>query len=112
MTILLLGFQTNNLLIYYTLFKINQRNLIQTVCEQKVKDCNACCYLDKKMTEENNEESPAANQKIKSEQKVSEYVVISFHNNSYSQNRLLQYEEPDSNTLQGYTTEPTQPPQS
>ncbi len=108
--ILLLGLQSCNLIIYYTLFKINQENLAKTVCEQIVKECNACCYLDKKMSEETDKENPASSHTVKVEQKISDYTVINFSNNSSNETRLISYFVPGCNLLNGYSTELTQPP--
>ena len=54
-TVLLIGMmfmQTNYLLVYYGLFQLNRDALADEVCEEVVVDCNACCYLNKQMNEE------------------------------------------------------------
>ena len=106
----MLGLQSCNLIIYYTLFKLNQENLAKTVCEQKVKECNACCYLNKKMAEETDKENPSSNHTVKVEQKVSEYVVINFSDNISNETRLIEYFVPGIHLLNGHSTELTQPP--
>ncbi len=73
-----LGLQTNFQLFYYVLFSVNQAELTEEVCEAVKPECNACCYLEKKMDEGNESESlPARDDRSKKgyELKVQEYSV-------------------------------------
>ena len=64
----------NYLAVYYSLYKINTEQLIAICCEKKVANCNAHCYLDKKMNNEDHKHDNATTSDIKL--KLSEYFVI------------------------------------
>lgn len=93
--VIMLFLQTNYLLVYYGLFQLNRKALTEEVCEKKVEGCNACCYLNKKMNEDerNSQTAPDPVRKpvTKENIKLSEYVVtyINLANISYSD--LLKY---------------------
>lgn len=59
---------------YYGVFKLNQSVLAATVCEKKTEGCNGCCYLKKKLEQENTDPQSAA-EMLKTKQKLSEFTV-------------------------------------
>mgnify|MGYP001400339087 CR=1 FL=1 len=63
----------NYLAVYYSLYEINTEQLIAICCEKKVANCNAHCYLDKKMNDEDNKNNNGTSSDIKL--KLTEYVV-------------------------------------
>ena len=63
---------TNYILFYYSLYEINTKSLTESCCEKKVDNCNAHCYLDKKLNE-NDQDSKGTTVEMKL--KVSEYIV-------------------------------------
>ncbi len=71
--ILLLFLHTNYLAVYYSLYKINNKELTASCCEKKVDNCNARCYLDKKMNDENRKSANGTSAEFKL--KITEYVV-------------------------------------
>lgn len=85
---------TNYLTVYYSLYEINTEALTAGCCEKKVENCNAHCYLQKKMNDEDGKNSNGNSPEIKL--KLTEYVVTEyspglFPNNSnqyYSNNYL------------------------
>ncbi|HRE39906.1 MAG TPA: hypothetical protein PLG90_01125 [Ignavibacteria bacterium] len=62
--IFFISLQSVNLIVYYSLFKINQESLAEEYCEKIILDCNACCFLEKKMAEDNSETSAPENIQI------------------------------------------------
>jgi hypothetical protein len=73
--IIVLFLHTNYLVVYYSLYEINTEELTASCCEKIVVNCNAHCYLDKKINAEDNttgnENGTAADSKLK----ITEYVV-------------------------------------
>ncbi len=70
----LLFLHTNYVLFYYSLYEINTTCLTESCCEKKVDNCNARCYLDKKINENNNDKDSkgtAAEMKLK----ISEFII-------------------------------------
>ncbi|MDZ4712573.1 MAG: hypothetical protein SGI89_09655 [bacterium] len=63
----------NYLCLYYALYKINVHDLTETCCVKIVDNCNAHCYLDKKMNEES--DGSAKGLKFESKVKLSEFEV-------------------------------------
>ena len=75
-TVLLLTFflNTNYVLMYYGVFKLNQTILAETVCEKKTEDCKGCCYLKKQIEQQSKDEQSTA-ELLKNKQKLSEFFV-------------------------------------
>ena len=74
-TVLMVGMlflQTNYLLVFYGLFQLNRDALTEEVCEKVVEKCNACCYLNKQM----NEEEQNANSNTEPVRKNEPLVII------------------------------------
>lgn len=95
-----------NLVIYYSFFIINQNSLTEEVCLKIVEDCNACCFLDKKMSENSTKNSSAENFNLNPVK-----IHINFSDNfsfPLSQNTNLYSEFLKFNFSQGYsqTTSP------
>lgn len=67
----------NYLAVYYTLYKFNTEGLTASCCEKKVANCNAHCYLEKKMNEEDSNSKKGTSSEIKL--KLSEYVVADYN---------------------------------
>jgi len=74
--VLVLFLHTNYLAVYYSLYKINTEELTASCCEKKVDNCNAHCYLDKKMNEENDKGKTSGAPELKL--KLTEYIVSEF----------------------------------
>lgn len=55
-------------------YKLNQDYLIDEKCEMIVDDCNACCYLNKKVNEQSEENNKSEN-KIITLSKLTEYNI-------------------------------------
>ncbi len=70
---MILFLHTNYLAVYYSLYEINTEALTASCCEKKVENCNAHCYLDKKMNDEDNKSNNGTTSDIKL--KLTEYVV-------------------------------------
>ncbi|HMT12850.1 MAG TPA: hypothetical protein PKA39_14660 [Ignavibacteria bacterium] len=83
----ILGLQTNFELSYYLLFYLNREALTEAVCEKKTETCKACCYLNKQIEKETEENSPMIPEKEKksTEIKIQEYFPANFgyKNTSY-----------------------------
>ena len=111
-TVLLVTFflNTNYVIMYYGVFKLNQNILAETVCENKTADCKGCCYLKKKIEQESKDEQ-SASELLKNKQKLSEFFV----NTSIIIKPTLfsGYNFPESNLLllQGEFSAPVKPPQ-
>ena len=73
---LILFLHTNYLAVYYSLYEFNTEDLIASCCEKKVDNCNAHCYLDKKMNEEDNKNTNGTSSDIKL--KLTEYVTTEY----------------------------------
>lgn len=91
--LILLGLQTNYLMVYYMLFNLNRGNLIAEVCEKKVAGCNACCYLDKMMNEEGDKAKadPVSKTVTRDNIKISEYIFAKISLNSLVNGNSLRY---------------------
>lgn len=91
--LILLGLQTNYLMVYYMLFNLNRESLIAEVCEKKVAGCNACCYLDKMMNNEGDraKADPVSKTVTRDNIKISEYIVSILSIGSFESNNSLQY---------------------
>lgn len=64
----------NYLMFYYVLYSINTASLTENFCEKKKSCCNAHCYLDKKLNEQNDEKS-SKQQTAEIKIKISEYEL-------------------------------------
>lgn len=73
---MILFLHTNYLAVYYSLYEINTEDLIASCCEKKVDNCNAHCYLDKKMNEEDNKNNNGTASVLKL--KITEYVTSEY----------------------------------
>lgn len=75
--LILLGLQTNYLMVYFVLFELNKDAIITELCEKSRPGCNACCYLDKKMNEEGDraKADPVSKNVTRDNIKISEYIV-------------------------------------
>ncbi len=87
--LMLLGIQTNHELFYYMLFYINRNVLAETVCEKKTETCKACCYLNKQIQKEAEQETPLlpGKEKKTNELKIQEYFPSIFSNNAQTYNK-------------------------
>ncbi|MEO8665718.1 MAG: hypothetical protein ABI462_09500 [Ignavibacteria bacterium] len=68
----LLMLHTNYVFLYYSLYEINKTGLTESCCEKKVDNCDAHCYLDKKINEDNNDSKGTT---VEMKLKISEYIV-------------------------------------
>lgn len=109
--ICLIGIQSINFTVYYTLFKINQQNLTEEVCEQIVKDCNACCYFDKKVSEQS-DNTGKASKTVKAEIKILEYTVDTFFYNPFKNRSTNFLTSNTSILLSGHLISTDHPPRS
>lgn len=66
---------TNYLAVYYSLYKLNNKELTASCCVKKVDNCNAKCYFDKKMNDEENKSTNGDAALPDSKLKITEYVV-------------------------------------
>ncbi len=73
MIISLLILNTNCVLFYYSLYGINVTSLTENCCEKKVDNCNAHCYLDKKINHNANDSKGTT---VEMKLKISEYIVV------------------------------------
>jgi len=108
--LLTLFLNTNYALMYYGVFKINQDFLSEELCEKKTTDCNACCYLNKKIDEENGDAKTSA-PNVKLKQKLSEYTVKDFHPLKNINPSLYSFVDFNININEGYSLIPGKPPQ-
>jgi hypothetical protein len=69
----------NYILTYYSLYKLNKDYLVSEKCEMVVEDCNACCYLNKKVAEQSEENNTSEN-KIITLTKLADYNISDFFN--------------------------------
>jgi len=74
--ILVLFLHTNYLAVYYSLYELNTEELTASCCEKIVVNCNAHCYLDKKMNDQENRNSKGISSDIKL--KITEYIVSEY----------------------------------
>jgi hypothetical protein len=73
---MILFLHTNYLAVYYSLYTLNTENLTKSCCEKKVENCNAHCYLEKKMNDEDSKNNNGTTSDIKL--KLTEYVTTEF----------------------------------
>ena len=112
--LILLGLQTNYLMVYYMLFNLNRESLIAEVCEKKVAGCNACCYLDKMMNEEGDraKADPVSKTVTRDNIKISEYIVSILSQGSFENDKSVQYKIFTSNIYHsGYLSSIDHPPE-
>ncbi|MBK6536531.1 MAG: hypothetical protein IPG09_01725 [Ignavibacteria bacterium] len=62
------------LMFYYALYSINTASLIENFCEKKKSCCNAHCYLDKIISEQD-EEKNSKQQTLEIKIKITEYEL-------------------------------------
>lgn len=97
--VMILFLHTNYLAVYYSLYTLNTENLTKSCCEKKVANCNAHCYLEKKMNDEDNKNNNGTTADIKL--KLTEFVVTDhspFLNSNqtdlfYSDNYLIPFKD-------------------
>lgn len=101
---------TNYVVMYYGVFKLNQSVLAETVCEKTAPGCNACCYLEKKIEQES-DESKATAQNITIKLKLSEFTVhyFSLPETKNSSSRI--FSDKSLNPSKGFYSLPGKPPQ-
>ena len=101
---------TNYVMLYYGIFKLNQSDLAATVCEKKIAECNACCYLNKKLDQQSDEtKAPAENINIKL--KLSEFTVNYFILPETNNSTSIQFTDKSLNPSKGFYSLPGKPPQ-
>lgn len=64
----------NYLMFYYVLYSINTASLTENFCEKKKSCCNAHCYLDKIISEQD-EEKNSKQQTLEIKIKITEYEL-------------------------------------
>lgn len=101
---------TNYVLMYYGVFKLNQTILSETVCEKKTAGCNACCYLNKKI-EQGSDDSKATAELVKTKEKLSEFVVKYFPLPETQNKTSYSFIDKFLNLSTGYFSLPGKPPQ-
>ncbi len=106
----MLFLHTNYLAVYYSLYKVNTAGLTASCCEKKVENCNAHCYLDKKMNEENNNDKRSASSEMKL--KITEYIVEDYIPVLNSDETFSYYSNDRFIKIKGYLSEIDHPPQS
>lgn len=102
---------TNYVLMYYGVFKLNQSVLSESVCEKKTAGCNACCYLNKKIEQES-DDSKASAELIKIKEKLSEFVINYFSLPEEQNTSSYSYIDKSFNLSTGYLSLPGKPPQA
>ena len=101
---------TNYVMLYYGIVKLNQSDLAATVCEKKTAECNACCYLNKKLDQQSDEtKAPAENINIKL--KLSEFTVNYFILPETNNSTSIQFTDKSLNLSKGFYSLPGKPPQ-
>ncbi|MBS1493304.1 MAG: hypothetical protein JST55_07335 [Bacteroidetes bacterium] len=101
---------TNYVMLYYGVFKLNQSDLAATVCEKKKEGCNACCYLNKKIEQES-DESKATAENVNIKLKLSEFTVYYFYLPETSNSTSIQFTDKSLNPSEGFYSLPGKPPQ-
>ena len=101
---------TNYVLMYYGVFKLNQTILTESVCEKKTEGCNACCYLNKKIEQEGSD-SKATAELVKTKEKLSEFVVKYFSLPETRNTTSFSSIDNFFNLSPGYFSLPGKPPQ-
>lgn len=71
---MILFLHANYVAFYFSLYTVNVSSLTETYCEKVKPCCNAHCYLDKKMNEDN-DVSKNKDQRSESKLVIGEYVV-------------------------------------
>lgn len=72
----MLFLHTNYLVVYYSLYEMNTEELTASCCEKKVVNCNAHCYLDKKMSDQEDRNTKGTSSDIKL--KITDYIVTDY----------------------------------
>ncbi|MBV6477376.1 MAG: hypothetical protein HGGPFJEG_00114 [Ignavibacteria bacterium] len=59
------------------MYKVNNEELSQTLCEQTVPDCNACCYLSKQFdnTESDNNAARTNSRRNAETEQIQKFIV-------------------------------------
>ncbi|HEX2788655.1 MAG TPA: hypothetical protein VHP32_12220 [Ignavibacteria bacterium] len=107
-----MGLQAANFAFYFVLFKINQQKLIDEVCEKVVENCNACCYLDKKITEQNGDSNTQKSNVNKFELKILDYTIANFLQQDISSSNLISYHSFSDGIFNQYYSFPEPPPKA
>jgi len=87
--VLILFLHANYVAFYYSLYTINVNALTEDYCEKVNPCCNAHCYLDKQVNEDNdvrkNKDQKSENKLILSEYVINEFTLLPFlsENNKY-----------------------------
>ena len=101
---------TNYVLLYCGVFALNQETLAETVCEKIVNDCNACCYLNKKI-EQSSDESKATAENVSIKLKLSEFTVHYFSLPETKNTSSRIFSDKSLNPAKGFYSLPGKPPQ-
>jgi hypothetical protein len=101
---------TNYVMLYYGVFKLNQTILAETVCEKKTAGCNACCYLNKKIEQES-DDSKATAENVTIKLKLSEFTVHYFSLPGTSTSSSIFFTDKILNPSEGFYSLPGKPPQ-
>jgi len=72
---LILFLHINFIGLYYSLYSINKKELVESVCEKKNDSCEAKCFLEKKINEENDADAKSNTPVKEMKLKVSEFIV-------------------------------------
>jgi hypothetical protein len=97
-------------MVYYSLYKINTKSLTASCCENKTTDCNAHCYLEKKMNQEDGNKKKGTTAEIKL--KISEYIVNDYLSDLYPDRKNKFYITTNFQTLKDYSPAIDHPPQA
>ena len=101
---------TNYVMLYYGVFKLNQTILAETVCEKKTAGCNACCYLNKKIDQQS-DDSKATAENVTIKLKLSEFTVNYFSLPASNNSTSIYFTDNFLNPSEGYISLPGKPPQ-
>lgn len=101
---------TNYVMLYYGVFKLNQSVLAETVCEKTAPGCNACCYLNKKIEQES-DDSKATAQNVTVKLKLSEFTIHYFSLPDTENSTSTIFSDKSLNPSKGYFSLPGKPPQ-
>lgn len=102
---------TNYLVVYYSLYEINTEELTASCCEKIVINCNAHCYLDKKINAEDNKTGSENGTAADSKLKITEYVVTDDTPILYSVKQKKLFSIDYHLNLQEFITDIDHPPQ-
>lgn len=107
--ILILFLHTNYLAVYYTLFAINNAELTESCCKKIVINCNAHCYLDQKMNEQDDKNNKGTSAEIKL--KITDYLLTDYLENLYPGNLNEIYSIDKFKQVQDFYSDIDHPPQ-